>query len=523
MLTPKRINKPAIHMTKSRDKQETKSIITGFKGKLAEFYENGEYNASACITWCIETASTEDNKFNVGTALFSKSGEYKQLIHVINILKEQNFFKFLQHEKKSKFWSYSYFHIIAWLNTLNNYNEYFNQLVDILYEIGCDPFAENSHKENAFKSVMTNTQISEEERKMRYLSFANKMTMKIISKNIKSIFNIGSMDIQFINRLRFLMCLKPTETLKIMADIFVLRTIPPKCNTRDMHIGNHITLLLTMLSGIDERYKNVNFGNTAFNIYLENCNKPLPLLNESLKQLCKSAKLRALIIDENITDVEIITQHKINQEFNLQALAIFIGELAKAGICMDEYETMILTALQPPPQEMIAEISAEIRAKMAIRAIVQSQIMSTEIKTAIKEFPPVSSFITFTFESLQDKHNNQPKEQPTEEIHPFFTNMKPKNYEEVLEDTMYTLNTMVKKDPSNKQEILKQAITSLLENSSQIILKNINNITNELLKLFKKQDIIKIQPFIMSNLDEISIDSPDAKKVWQNLYKIITA
>ena len=519
------------------EKKQDKYTINLYKQKIKEMAMKDDFDPEKCANWCKSESNNDIRRsFNIGHVLFSRLGEFQNLLDVIKLLANNKFFDFLKHKKKATFFAYSYFHTVAWIDSTNK--NYFEEIVQILYEIGCDPFIVNDHKipENAFQSVMKNNQIMEQERGMRYMVFAEGMTELSIKKIIRGIFNTGSHNELLVDRLRLAICVKPDVTMNCLANIFVTRTFPPKCTIRDMHITGNMKLLFKLLSGIDDCYRSTKLSDSSLEFFFNNCNANLPNINDALKNICNKAYTQVFSKDNYLNN-----DNPDRFDCDFQSLGIFIGEMAHSGYLIDMYQEFVLKCLSIDDTKLINNmqnpytdhVDNEIRSKVAIRTIIQSGMISMDINESIKMFPPANNFIKFTFEEvlktiktvgIQDEQNNKIVSNTIDiEQIIFFTSLKPNNVNEVLEDSFEQFKLLIEKYPSYTDSIIERYLVNYLEICSIINDNQMNDVNRNILIEFDKYKttIKKNKDTIDEIINDIKIDSPKAPNFWADILQLI--
>ena len=536
--------------------ERTKHEIDQYRQIICTFAAKKQFQPSECVEWCINNSTKDDIKdektaFNIGTALFSRLGKYPNLLEVIKILITHSFFSFLLYKKKSGDHAYSYFHTVAWIDSTSE--EFYREIVKVLYHIGCDPFQKNNHKsgENAFQSIMNNTNITVSEQQFRYMAFATGINEKVISRVIHSAFNKVTQKSmkdfftsaiegkELIDRIRFVLCVNPEVSLNIIAKIFIAYTIKDACNTFDERITIYLDLLLCILSGADDSYRTTVLVDKSLDFFFKNYTSSLPTLNGCLYKLVQNGYKCALT--ENKLDNEVIF---IPREIKLQALAMLIGALANNNCIMDEYEKFIIICLSLDTNKLLEGIvdpvsinmTPELYIKIVVRAMTQSNNKKTsKIEEALSQFPRSNSFIAYHCDTLhknnltadiqtignQQIDNKEKKSDIIVEEFSFFENITIKNCELVIDDSIEHVQMLLEKHISQQKEIMQQFFSCFVTNMSGLdhhqIKMAIDKIFNPKIKLCSKGDIPYLKKYFDERLDDIQKDAPKAGDIWQQI------
>ena len=479
-------------------------------------------NNDMILEKCLELGKSEEAQFAVfATAikLFTTIDQIKDILMNLPVP---------AHVKKTNKNDYTPYNIAAFKKDCSN--EVFESIINIIHQKGYSIVDKNDQGESALEAIFENTNLSIEECNFRYMTIANIHDCQIINL-IHRVFNgvlSNTKDWRiYIDYMRHALCINHELVIKIIAEKLIKRTIPANCSEQDKNASILTDFIIQCFSGANSCFKNMDTSDKTLKLFFELNNKQIPGSNELLHSLIIKAKEYALNSESEY------------ETFEQECFGFLIGAFAGSNIIVDVYEQFVIDCLKPSEEFM--NISSEIRAKMAIRAVVHANIKTQIITDAFQTLSYINGHITTKINllfNIQPKINNTVKSSSfatnskviilakTDDIDKikFFNGLTVKNADDIIEDSIEKLSIVLDKYKQQKQReaVIKQLISCLIENGNNYIINIMKNIISMLHTHIKSTEIKQHTAYFENTfIPDICDDAPYAPKVWNKILECL--
>ena len=468
------------------------------------------------------TDVVESYKFELIYNLIKGVYVNKNCLVVLEKLAQDGFFP--KHQKiTGRKGEYSVLHGAAWLHEELS-NELFSEIIKLIHSLEYNIFSKNGKGENALSSVLAKKELNEEKKIFRYMEIC-KITNNQIDKISSSIFNKISLDKKikpmWIDKFRFILRVNPEQSLKHFAKNLIRRKPSASLNDPDVAAITYFDLLKISLSDIDNGYKGTKPNDKSLELFFEKNKYPIKNSQELLKFFWIEAKKTAF--DE---------KRSIEQKStDLEALGIFIGQLAKNGYLLEDYQKFIFDCLSDNQSfEFVSIVNKETIIKMAIRACVQSQIIDEKIAAMLiqKKKNNLSGFLNYHIDSLTKKTviKTEMKKEVTVESdesdedayeYEFFNGMNLNNFNNVVDKSLKDIEKrMLNNNYEMQAKITKKVLFNLIEKISKQMMQQIKIVMEKLLKIIDvKLFLVEKEKIKDKHIQRLVLDSPNADNVWK--------